>query len=264
MNNRLWILGTAIVCIAVIALGWFLGVTPKLAEGADADIQTTDVDSQNAIFSAELDAIKLENENLPALKSQLAELRVGLPAETQQSEFLAEVNAAAARAGVDVDTASFSEPQPYTSVDPLPMDAPLSGTSEATATDEPVDPAETPTDPNAVATADSGNVPHQTETSALVTPLNFVSLTVQFAVKGSSSDSIDFLKAMQSTDRIFLITNADMTEDASGASESDSGSSSQYTTSVTGLIYILLDEPMVLPGAPAEEVEPAPTETPVP
>ncbi|HPM53090.1 MAG TPA: hypothetical protein PK282_12730, partial [Rhodoglobus sp.] len=47
MSNRLWIFGAVLASIAIVVLGWVVGISPKLAEGDAAATQRQNVDSQN-------------------------------------------------------------------------------------------------------------------------------------------------------------------------------------------------------------------------
>ena len=57
-GNRLWLLGTVAVIVIVVVLGWFLGISPKLAEGDAAISQIADVNAQNAVQQAALGQLK--------------------------------------------------------------------------------------------------------------------------------------------------------------------------------------------------------------
>lgn len=132
MNNRIWILGTAVVCIAVIALGVLLGISPKLTEIQSNSASLLQLQGQNAAYQAELAALKQQYEDIDKVRDELEELRRGLPADADYANFIREVEAAAVATGTTVMTYTQGAPVVYGATvaegaDTGTADAPISG-----------------------------------------------------------------------------------------------------------------------------------------
>jgi Tfp pilus assembly protein PilO len=82
-----------LLVVAIVAMGWFLGVSPKLAEAATAGQQKAAAEAQNVVHESEIAVIKKQFDQLPALKSQLAVLRAAVPEGSGMSAFLDELHA---------------------------------------------------------------------------------------------------------------------------------------------------------------------------
>jgi len=51
-STRVWSFATVLLIIVVVALGWFLGISPKLAEAARFDSDRLAVQAQNEVTRA--------------------------------------------------------------------------------------------------------------------------------------------------------------------------------------------------------------------
>ena len=91
-SSRMWVLGAGLLTVAIVAMGWFLGVAPKLDQADAADQQRADVAAQNVVHQNEVTKIKKQYEQLPQLKSELAVLRSAVPADDDLSTFLGELH----------------------------------------------------------------------------------------------------------------------------------------------------------------------------
>ncbi len=100
MNNRLWLVIAGVAGVAILALGWFLGVSPKLDEMSAANEQRASVEAQNVLHQKKLDALKKEFAQLDTLKEQLAEAQESLPPGDDLSTFLGELHDLEASSGV--------------------------------------------------------------------------------------------------------------------------------------------------------------------
>jgi len=119
--NRLWNIGAAIIIVALIAGTWFLGASPQLAAAGAASAERASVESQNQAHKATVIALKKQYESIDLLTSELEDAREGVPLGKAQKEFLIQISAAAAKAGVIVVTTSVADPilfAPVPSVEP--------------------------------------------------------------------------------------------------------------------------------------------------
>lgn len=113
MNNRAWMLGTAIASLAVIALGVMVGILPKLTEFGVNSAALVNVQLQNQAYRADLAALKQQFENLDDVRKELEALRENLPADADIPDFVVEVDAAAKLHGMQVLETGQSAPLVY-------------------------------------------------------------------------------------------------------------------------------------------------------
>jgi Tfp pilus assembly protein PilO len=117
MNNRIWILGTALVCVAILALGGLVFIKPKVDEifTSTAGVVTTTLTNQQ--YELDLQALKAQYENLGEVEDKLAALRLSLPSGPDHAELLRLIDAAATAAGVAVNDYLTSSPIIYGATD---------------------------------------------------------------------------------------------------------------------------------------------------
>ena len=113
MNNKFWFLIAGIVGVAVLALGWFLGLSPKLDEMNAANEQRTSVEAQNRLHEVKLAELKKEFEQLDSLKTDLATAQSSLPPGDELSTFLGELHSLEASSGVVLTTFSAGDGENY-------------------------------------------------------------------------------------------------------------------------------------------------------
>lgn len=78
-STRIWTFATVLIIIAVIALGWFLGAAPKLAEMARYDTEREAVLVQNQLSRTTLVQLQADFERLDEFEQELAELQAEFP-----------------------------------------------------------------------------------------------------------------------------------------------------------------------------------------
>lgn len=111
-GNRLIAIVLGLLTVAVFALGWLLGVAPKLAEAAASDSERQLVEVQNAASEAELVRLAEESDRLSELRKQLDKLAVSIPGEHGLEDFLDQLADAAAASGVVIDSVTTGEAAP--------------------------------------------------------------------------------------------------------------------------------------------------------
>ncbi|SEA55344.1 hypothetical protein [Leifsonia sp. 21MFCrub1.1] len=191
-SNRLWIIGSVLITVVVLVLGWIVGVQPQLAAAATATVQRIDVEQTNARYEAVLAKLKSEHDRLPELTARLAALAASVPSGTESSTFVTELNGVAAGTGVTIRSLTFSDAVSYKP--PVAPAEPTPTASGSTATPAPTpSPSASPAAPAPV-------------TSPLITSTNFFATPVQVGVRGSLSQVLDFLAGAQKGERLFLVT----------------------------------------------------------
>ncbi len=111
-SNRTWFFVASVVSIAALIGGWFFGIQPQLGSAANAQIEATSLDDQNAIAQLELARLKAQDEALPQLQTELDELQLSVPDAMDLETFSAEVAGLAAANGVSLTSVSFTQAVP--------------------------------------------------------------------------------------------------------------------------------------------------------
>lgn len=107
---RLWVIGAAFVSIVVVALGWFLGISPRLAEAAAANAERESVEQVNAGYEATLVRLRELTDDLPSIRQQLEEIRTAIPTDASVSTLLGQLTALAERSGVIITSVEAGQP----------------------------------------------------------------------------------------------------------------------------------------------------------
>jgi Tfp pilus assembly protein PilO len=221
-RNRLKMLAALLTGVAVLALGFVLGVQPQLTAASTASEQKASVDQQNATLSTGLATLKADSEKLPALKSELTELQTSVPSQATMPAFLSEISELAGASGTTVTGFTTSDAVAYAPA------APAAATTDSGATGSTTD-AAAPAAP--VATAP------ELVTDPQITAANFSSIPITVTIKGSYGQARDFLGKLQQGSRLFLVTNFA----SSGSSEGGSTTATPDQWTVGGLVYVLQD-----------------------
>ena len=175
MNNRIWVLATAILVVAILALGWILGVAPRLSEVATATEQRVAADAQNALLEADIADLKKKFEALDLSRDEVLEIRKALPPHADEADFLRQIDDAAVAAGVTVGSITIGDPSGFV----------------------------------AGAFAEAGGP--AIEISPLVSADNLLTIPVSVSVRGSAVQVLNFLEIFQKSERISAIDVLTMT-----------------------------------------------------
>lgn len=108
---RLWVIGSVVVAILILALGWFLGVQPRLAEAGASELERRNVAETNAAYEATLVELRELSANLPALQRDLDAIRAEIPEAPELSTLLGQLNEIAVAAGVSINEVTANTPQ---------------------------------------------------------------------------------------------------------------------------------------------------------
>ena len=227
-KNRIWLFGSALVMVVVVALGVLLGIQPQLAAVAAAEADRASVEASNAGQSTVLTQLIADYAGIEALKAELAPLEASVPSGTRMSSFVTQLDGLAAATRVTFSGLTVADAVPYVSVA-----APVDPAAAAAAADAPTNDssAEAPAAP-AVSTAGVPPV-----TSPQITTDNFASLAVDITVVGTYADTLTFVNGLQTGQRLVLVTGLAITPGEEG--------SDQVSAIISGLVYVL-----VPPAAP--------------
>ncbi len=215
-------IGAALAAVVIVAFGWLLGVQPQLDAAATAGAQRQTVDQTNDRYRAVLEKLKSDHEKLPQLNAELATLAASVPADTDSSPFVKELNALAGSNGVTIQALTFSDAQSYKPVVPPAAPTPTS-TPSSSATPSP-SPSPTPTAVAAPATV----------TNPLVTSANFFASPVQMTVRGTLASALNFIEGAQKGERLFLVTSLSSTPTTTAGAAAGS-----VDATIGGFIYAI-------------------------
>jgi Tfp pilus assembly protein PilO len=229
IDNRVWIILTVVVIAALFAGGWFLGAQPQFDAMAASISKTAQANATNAGLEQELRDLAKAKEGLSDLQDEVALLQKAIPGGTDSSAFITALNNLAAAAGVTITAIGIDTGQPYT---------PPAGDAKPAA---PLKPGE-------------GGAPTP-ETNALIDGQNFVVVPISIDVLGPWQATLNFIKGLQSAERLVLVTGVDTQRD---------GEEDLFKVTVTGSIYVLRAPGNVSADASTDTDTPAVVETPTP
>jgi Tfp pilus assembly protein PilO len=169
MNNRIWVLATAILVVAILALGWLLGVAPRLAEVAASSEQIVAAEAQNALLEADIADLKKKFEELDLSRDEILEIRKALPPHADEADFLRIISELAVGSGVSVGNILINDPAGFV--------------------------------PGAFAESGGPVV----EISPLVTAENLLTIPITVSVLGDLAQVLKFVGTLQDSERITTI-----------------------------------------------------------
>ncbi|MEC5152208.1 hypothetical protein [Cryobacterium sp. GrIS_2_6] len=237
-KNRIWVIGSVVVMVAVLAIGLLLGIQPQLAAVATADQARAAVEASNAGQAAVLAKLKSDYAGIDALKAELVPLQASVPSGTEMPSFVTQLDALAGSKSVTLTGMTVSDAVPYAAPAALASTGTDSATTGTPAAVMPV-------------------------TNAQITATTFASLAVSITVTGSYAHALDFISGLQSGQRLYLvtgITTAPLAADST--TDSKTSATGDITATITGLVYVLV--PPATAATPAATAAATPTPTPTP
>lgn len=183
--TRIWTIGAVALIAAILALGWFLGIAPLLAQKATADAERAGVEAQTAAQQAALQIMKADFENLDTILADLKPLETSIPSYEGVELFAAYVSAVAAQHGVGVSTYVAAE-MPYG---------------------------------GAVVEGEAATTSSGTGGPALTTAAGTVyALPITIGFEGTPEALTDVVRVLQNGPRLFLVQNVTFARGSAGAS----------------------------------------------
>ena len=225
-GRRLWTIAGSAVIVAILGLGWFLGVSPVLDTAAASSDSREQVEATNANYEQQLAALAKEFENIDKLRDELGTATKHIPGNAGVADLLRQLTTLQQQTGAVVTGVTLKDAQfyvPPTAAAPAPTAAPTdSATPAPDSTAAPAAPTTVLIDPSA------GIAPTDPAQAALVSTGNFLAIPVTLEVTGDVNQMLAFVTGLQGTERLFLVTK--FSTGGEGA-----------TGSVDGLIYVLID-----------------------
>lgn len=125
--NRVISIALGLLTVGLLALGWLVGIAPKLAEAARADGERALVEAQNAALGATLAQLADKYENIDDLRDEIAELQRFIPEGHLVEAWVDRIDAHATSLGLVVDVITVGEPIEVVPSDVVATDSPATG-----------------------------------------------------------------------------------------------------------------------------------------
>ena len=95
---------TVVGCLAVLAAGWFLLVSPKRSEASEAQLAADAQVTANSALRTQIEVLKAQAKNLPKEQAKLAAVAAKLPSSRAMPALIRALTTAAEDAGVELVT----------------------------------------------------------------------------------------------------------------------------------------------------------------
>ena len=112
--DRLWLIGGAVGAVALLALAWFLLISPQNGETAALLDQTASTQDRITTLHHKLAELRAQNGDLPRYQARLAQDRLALPSAPGLSDFLRELQTAGDASGAKVTALQAGGPADLT------------------------------------------------------------------------------------------------------------------------------------------------------
>ncbi len=113
-----WSIGAALICIALLAVSWFLLIIPRRADASDVRDQAAQADSQAATLQIKIARLKVQFADLPKQKAELAAITKQLPPGADVPSLVRDLQGLATQAGVSLDSITPGLPAVLSPGDP--------------------------------------------------------------------------------------------------------------------------------------------------
>jgi type IV pilus assembly protein PilO len=195
-KTRQWATLTAVGCLAILAIGFFLVVKPQRSHAAALRTQTQSVQQSNSTLLTQVSQLKQQQKDLPAQQKLLSQIATKIPDNPALPALIRQLSAAADGAGVSLVSLAPSAPT-------------IVAGKAATAS-------------TGTATTASGSA-----AAAPVAPLASIPLTLQ--VQGGYFNVVQFFSAVESLSRAMLVTGFQLTPNKGGAAAAGGAASGPAT-----------------------------------
>ncbi|HET9657924.1 MAG TPA: type 4a pilus biogenesis protein PilO [Kineosporiaceae bacterium] len=192
-----WSAGAAGLCVLLLAVAWFLLVSPRRAQAADLADQNASAQQANAKLQLQIEGLKAQSAQLPTFRAQLATLLRQLPATADMPTLVRDLNSFASESGVQLDTLT-------------PGSATFFGVK-----------------PGAVAGGAAGGAG-----GGAAKPTGVVEIPISLVARGDYFQAVAFLQKVQTQlSRVFLVREVQVAQSSSG------GGPGQIQLTITGGVF---------------------------
>jgi hypothetical protein len=115
-STRIWTFAAVFLMVLVIALGWFLGASPRLADAARFDDERRDVVAQNDLARVTIAQLESDFQQIEDLRDELRELRSQFPTGADYDVAVEEFLRGMIAEELVLQNVAISEPSPTSAV----------------------------------------------------------------------------------------------------------------------------------------------------
>lgn len=99
-----WTVGTAVLCLLLAVAGWFLLISPRLAQADDLAARNISTEHDNTMLQMRIEQLKAQSAELPSYRAELAGMLRQLPPGADMPQLVRDLNSLAVASGVTVDS----------------------------------------------------------------------------------------------------------------------------------------------------------------
>lgn len=263
-QTGLWLLGSFLVAVIIAAAAYFLLISPELDKGATARESAESAKNDNDLLQVQIDAAAQKAKSVPEWQDEIGKISLDLPATVEQQKLERLIYATLAKYDLPAVEVTYGRPEEIIPTVTEGYEPPTLSTDEEGEDGATPSPSPSPViEPSPEATADTEG--DATDVPAPVTPVEvgptftgLVAIPITIGTEGDPEQILSFMREMQTqidrfyTSTNFTITKADLTEDlpARPALTED-----QWTVSLSGLVFSLVDPVLSYPGDNEGEVD---------
>ncbi|SEI86325.1 hypothetical protein [Demequina mangrovi] len=264
-STGVWVLGGLVVAVVIAALAWFLLISPEIDKASDASAAAEAARDANDLLELQIQQMQALEKDVPDWRDQIAKVAMDMPPTPEAEEVIRLVTSHLEAAGLPVVQLSVAK---AATVNPLALsevtlptladesDTAAEGDSEASAADA----ESTPAEEGAAGEGEGSETAAAGAAGTVELPFTGLEgMTVAFSTEGDHGAILDALRSLyDQKDRFFTVTGLTVQR----ASETDEQPGrpalavDQWTVSVTGLVFSLVDEEL---SYPTDEDGEAPT-----
>ncbi len=205
-----WIMGAVILVIAIIAGGYFLGISPKLSEADEIRGNAEDVEASNGVLRTRISHLAVQAEDLEEARAYILALQEGIPAEWEQPALIDEISAAATNAGIFLANIEMADPLPLwapaVEAEPADPNAPVPAGEGAAETPAPTETPAAET-PSTETPATDGSGTGAAGDAPVIDIEGFHAIPLQVTAYGNDVEAKALVRNLQSMQRYFLVSN---------------------------------------------------------
>jgi Tfp pilus assembly protein PilO len=225
-----WVVGTAVLAVLLLAAAWLLAIQPVVARASEDTAQAVQQRDQNGLLELEIASLKEQFTHLDEYVAELDALRLQMPVDGDGASISRELQSLADQAGVTIVSVAPSLPQAF-----VPAEAAPAPVADAAVAEGGSDTASTDGDVTADATAAA---------PATVALPGFYAVPITLSSVGTYDSSVAFLRAVQSqASRLYLVSSINAvtqeTEGANGGRPATNAGDLELT--MTGYAFVLAD-----------------------
>lgn len=229
---------TVLGCLAILAAGWFLLVSPKRGEAADLRSQAADQVATNDKLKTELQVLKAQAKELPAEQAKLAAVSTKIPDNPALPGLVRALLEASTATGVELVSIAPGQPELVAPVAPAAPAAPAAGQA-APASAGAAAPAATAATPPPGPAGQLANIP------------------VAINVVGDYFEVRSFMDALENLPRALRVHTLSITPGASPTAPEGAEVSTEdgrsLTSTINGFVFMAANRPApqtaTVPGA---------------